>query len=56
MLKTSSTKSAKPRKGKVGVDGNSRARHSQSKFDGSGIDEVEVDGSEVEVDEVGKKV
>ena len=56
MLKTSSTKSAEPRKGGVGVGGDSKARGSRSKIDESGMDDVEVNGGEVEVDEVGKKV
>ena len=43
-------KTAKPRKGGDEVSGDSRARRSGSK-----MDDVEVDGSEVEVDEVGKK-
>ena len=47
-------KIAEPRKGKVGVGDDSKARRSHSKIDGSGIDDVEVDGSEVELDEVGK--
>ena len=56
MLKTSSTKSAKPRKGGVGVDGDSRAECGRSEIDESGMDDVKIDGGEVEVDEVGKKV
>ena len=56
MLKTSSTKSAELRKGRVGFDGDNKAGHGQSKFDGSGMDNVEVDGGKVEVDEFGKKV
>ena len=56
MLKTLSTKSAKPRKGRVKVGGDGRAGRGQSKIDGSRMDDVEVDGDEVEVDEVGKKV
>ena len=46
-------KTAKPRKGGDGVGGDSRAR--RDGIDGSGMDDVEVDGGEVEVDEVGKK-
>ena len=38
----------------VGVE--NRAGHSGNKIDRSGKDDVEVDSSEVEVDEVGKKV
>ena len=56
MLKTSGSKSSKPRKGKVGVGGDSRAGRGWSKIDKSGMNDVEVDGGEVEVDEVGKKV
>ena len=56
MLKTSSTKSAEPRKGGVGVGGDSRAGRGQSETDRSRMDNVEVDGGEVEVDKVGKKV
>ena len=56
MLKTLSTKSAKPRKGELRVGSDSRAGRAQSKFDGSGMDNVEVDGGEVEVDEFEKKV
>ena len=56
MLKTLSIKLTKLRKGGVGVSSDSRARRSQSKIDGSGMDDVEVDSNEVEVDEFGKKV
>ena len=56
MLKNSSTKLAEPRKDGIGVGGNSRAGRSRNKTDGSRMDDVEVDGSEFEVDEVGKKV
>ena len=56
MLKTLSTKSAKPKKGGIGVDGDSRAGRGQSEIDGSRMDDVKVDGDKVEVDEVGKKV
>ena len=56
MLKTLSTKSAKSRKGRVGVGSDSRAERGQSKIDGSRMDNVEVNGGEVKVDEVGKKV
>ena len=44
-------KTAKARKSGDGVGGDSRVRRS-----GSEIDDVEVDGGEVEFDEVGKKV
>ena len=56
MLKTSSTKSAKPRKSGVGVGGDNRAGCGQSEIDGSRMDNVEVDGGEIEVDKVVKKV
>ena len=57
MLKTSESTQSKtrPSESGVGVGGNSRARHAKSEIDRSGMDDVEVDGSEVEVDEVGKK-
>ena len=55
MLKTSSTESAEPRKGVVGVGGGSRTGRNRGGINGSKINDVEVDGSEVEVDEVGKK-
>ena len=55
MLKTSSTESAKPKKGVVGVGGDSRVRRDGGGLDGSAMNNVEVDGSEVEDDEVGKK-
>ena len=51
MLKTSSTKSAKPRKDGVGIGGGNKARR-----DGSELDSGEIDGGEVEGDEVRKKV
>ena len=54
MLKTSSIESAEPRKGVVGVGGGSRAGRDRG-IDGSEMNDVEVDGGEVEVDEVGKK-
>ena len=41
---------------KLGVDGNSRAGRGGNAIDVSGKDDVEVDGSEIEVNEVGKKV
>ena len=43
-------KTAKPRRGGDGVGGSSRARRGRSE-----MDDVEVDGGKVEVDEVGKK-
>ena len=55
MLKTSvSTEpSTRPGEGVVGVGGDSRA--GRDGIDGSGMDDDEVDGGEVEIDEVGKK-
>ena len=50
---TSMLKTAEPRKGGDGVGGDSRAR--RDGIDGNEMDDVEVDGGEVEVDEVGKK-
>ena len=44
-------KTAKPKKGKDGVGSGSRVGRG-----GSEMDDVEVDGDEVEVDKVGKKV
>ena len=55
MLKTLSTKSAEPRKGVVGVSGDSKAGCDGSKLDESGMDDVEVDGNKVRDNEVGKK-
>ena len=55
MLITSSTKSAEPRKGVVGVGGDSRARHGGGELDGSWMNNIEVDGGEVEDDKVVKK-
>ena len=58
MLKTSGNieSKAQPSEGRVGVDGDSRARYVRSEIDESGMNDVEVDGDKVEVDEVGKKV
>ena len=58
MLKNlKSTKSKTwPGEGGGGVGGDSRAECSGSEIDGSGMDEIEVDGGEIKVDEVGKKV
>ena len=56
MLKILSTESAEPRKGGVGVGGDRKAGHSQSKIDENGIDNVEIDGSEVKANKIGKKV
>ena len=61
MLKILSTKSAKPRKGRVGVGGDSRAgRHKnkldRSKFNGCNFDDSEVNRDGVGEDEIGKKV
>ena len=55
MLKTSSTKSTDPRKSVVEVSGNSRARRSKVELDKNRKNNVEVDGGEVEDEEVGKK-
>ena len=41
-------KTAKPRKGGVGVDGDSRARRGGSKLDGRKIDDNEVDSNKVD--------
>ena len=46
-------KTAEPRKDGDEVGGNSRA--GRDRIDESGMDDVKVDGGEVEVDEVGKK-
>ena len=54
MLKTSSTESAKPRKDGDRVGGDSRAKRGRSEIDRIGIDDVEVNGGEVEIDEIGK--
>ena len=55
MLKTSSTESAEPRKSGTGVKGNSRAGRDGSELDRSKIYNVEIDGTRVRDDEVGKK-
>ena len=55
MLKISSTKSAKCRKGVVEVGCDSRARQNRGELDGSGINNVEVDGGEVKDNKVEKK-
>ena len=55
MLKISSTESTEPKKGVVGVDGNSKAGRDGGELDGSGMDKVEFDGGEVGDNEVGKK-
>ena len=52
---TSILKIAKPRKGGDGVGSDSRVGRGGSEIDGSRIDDVEVDGGEVEVDKIGKK-
>ena len=46
----------KPGEGRVGVGDDSRVRHGRSEIGGSGIDDVKVDGGEVKVDKVGKKI
>ena len=48
MLKTSSTKLVKPKKGGVGVNG--RVEHNKSEIDGG-----EIDGGKVKNDQIGKK-
>ena len=48
-------RTGKPRKGRVGVGGDSRAGRGETEVNGSGMDDIEVDDIEVEVDEVGKK-
>ena len=48
-------KTTEPRKGKDGIGGDSRAGRGASKIDRSGMDDIEVDGGEVEVDGVGQK-
>ena len=55
MLKTSSTKSAKPRKSVVGVNGGNRVECDRGELDGNRMDDVEIDGDEVGDDEIGKK-
>ena len=50
---TSMLKTAEPRKGEDGVGGDSKA--GRDGINGNGMDDVEVDGGEVEVDEVEKK-
>ena len=51
MLKTLSTKSTKPKKGRVGVGGGNRAGRDKSELDGN-----KIDGNKVEDNEVRKKV
>ena len=53
---TSMLKTAEPSKGGDGVGGHRKAGRGGSKINGSKIDDVEVDGGEVEVDKGGKKV
>ena len=48
-------KTAKPRKGGDGFVSDSRAGRGGSEIDGTGMDDVKVDGSEIKVDEVGKR-
>ena len=55
MLKTLSTKSAKPKKRGVGIGSDNRAEQDISEIDGSGIDNIEVDGNEIRDNEVEKK-
>ena len=55
MLKTSSKSKTQPGESGTGVGGDSRAGRGESRFNESGIDDVEVDGGEVGDDKVGKK-
>ena len=55
MLKTLNTKSAKPRKSGVRVNGNRKAGHNGNKLDGSGMDNIEVDSGKIEDNKVEKK-
>ena len=55
MLKTSSTKSAEPRKNVVGIGGDSRARRDRDRLDGSGMNNIEIDDGKVGGNEVEKK-
>ena len=52
MLKISSTKLAKPRKGGVGVGDDSKARRDGSKLDRSKLDRSKIDGIEVDRGEI----
>ena len=54
MLKTLSTESAEPRKGVVAVGSSSRAGRDKGGLNRSGIDDVEVDGGEIEVGKKGR--
>ena len=56
MLKTLSTELVEPRKGGVGVGSDNKAKCSGNKINRNGINDIEVDGSEVKFDEVGKNV
>ena len=58
MLKTlgGTESKTRPNEGGVRVGGNSRVERGRSEIGESWIDDIEVDGGEVEVDEVGKKV
>ena len=57
MLKISESTESKrrPVENKLGVGGDSRAGRGKRRFDGSRIDDGEVDGGEIRHDEVGKK-
>ena len=55
MLKPLSTKSAEPKKGVVGVGGDSRAGCNRGELDGSEMNNIEVDGGKFGDDEVRKK-
>ena len=56
MLKTSSTESAEPKKGVVGVSGGSRAGRNRGRLDRSGINNIEFDDGKVEVGEKGRNL
>ena len=51
IFKTSSAKSAEPKKDRVGVDGDSKTKHNRNELDG-----YEVNGGEVRDNKIGKKV
>ena len=58
MLKISGGTNSRTRSGEGGVEvsSDSRVGHGRSEIGGSGMDDIEIDSSEVEVDEVGKNV
>ena len=55
MLKTSNTKSAKPKKGVVGAGCGKKAGFDRGKLDESEMDDVEVDSGKVRDNKIGKK-